>query len=172
MPLDSLVREFITASTEEAPSLAKGLDKLDEDGKRELAGILGRFDFRGQGKLDAQQRLFARRVLGRLHRLTTTSLTLTNQILDYLDLNSNALLEPNEVEFAVEILEMFAKADSINDTLSERELRMLYAVLRHLDSNDNRVLDKHEVKQLHDALEAPSAFLARQKRTNPLFAEI
>jgi hypothetical protein len=93
-------------------------------------------------------------------------------VLDYLDLNNNALLEPSEVAFTVEILEMFAKADSVNDTLSERELRMLYAVLRHIDSNDNRVLDKHEIKQLHDALEAPDAFLARQKRTNPLLAEV
>jgi len=172
LPIDSLVEDFLEQTREESPALAKYLDDLDIVGKNELGGVLGRFDFQKRGKLDASQRLMARRILGRLHRPTKDSLTLTNQILDYLDLNHNAVLEEDEVSFAIEIFEMFAKADSDNDTVSEFELAMLYAVLRNLDKHDTHVLEAAERRQLHDALEAPRAFLERQKRVNPLLVEL
>ena len=172
LPIDSLVDDFLAETKEESPPLAKYLDALEPQGRHELGGILGRFDFQKRGKLDPQQRLMARRILGRLHRPTADGLVLTNRILDYLDLNHNALLEPEEVSFCIEIFEMFARADSDNDTVSEFELQMLYAVLRHIDTNDNHVLDAHERKQLHEALETPRAFLQRQRSQNPLFKEL
>ncbi|MCU0691983.1 MAG: hypothetical protein MUF54_11325 [Polyangiaceae bacterium] len=172
LPLSSLVDDFLVHTREEDAPLAKYLAELDEAGRRELGGVLGRFDARGRGALDAQQRLFARRVLTRLHRPSCDSLVLANQILDYLDLNHNAVLEEDEVELCIEVFEMFAKADSDNATVSEIELRMLYAVLRHVDTNDNRKLDAHERQRLHDALKSPRAFLEKERRDNPLFREI
>ena len=172
LPIDSLVNDFLAQTREESPALAKYLDDLDLVGKNELGGVLGRFDFHKRGSLDPHERLMARRILGRLHRPSKDSLTLTNQILDYLDLNHNAVLEEDEVSFTIEILEMFATADSDNDTLSEIELGMLYAVLRHLDKTDNHVLDAAERQQLHDALKAPRAFLERQKVVNPLLVKL
>ncbi len=172
LPLDSLVESFLEETKEESPTLVKYLDALDPAGRVELGGVLGRFDFQRRGKLDAQQRLMARRVLGRLHRPTGDGLVLTNRILDYLDLNHNALLEADEVAFCVEIFEMFARADSDNDTVSEIELEMLYAVLRHIDTNDNHVLDAHERQQLHDGLQNPRAFFQRQQAQNPRFTEL
>jgi len=172
LPLDSLVENFLAETKEESPSLAKYLDALDAQGRVELGGVLGRFDFHRRGKLDPQERLMARRILGRLHRPSNDGLVLTNRVLDYLDLNHNALLEADEVSFCIEIFEMFARADSDNDTVSEFELELLYAVLRHIDQNDNHVLDTHERQQLHDALENPRAFLQRQRANNPRFAEL
>ncbi len=172
LPLDSLVESFLKETEEESPSLAKYLKALVPHGRNELGGVLGRFDFQHRGHLNAEERLLARRVLGRLHRPSSAGLVLTNQILDYLDLNHNALLEPKEIEFCIEILEMFARADSDNDTVSEYELELLYAVLRDTDTNDNRVLDAHEKELLHEALESPKAFLQRQRVSNPRFAEL
>lgn len=172
LPIDSLVEGFLAECREESPSLAKYLESLDPQGRLELGGILGRFDMHRRGVLDPQERLMARRVLGLLHRPGTGSLALTNQVLDYLDLNHNALLEVEEVAFCVEIFEMFARADSDNDTVSEFELELMYAVLRHLDRNDNRVLDAAEKQQLHEALESPRAFLQRQKAQNPRYADL
>lgn len=169
LPLDSLVDEFLTETRQESPTLAKYLDQLDGHGRVELGGVLGRFDLHRRGKLDAQERLMARRVLGRLHRPASSGLALTNRVLDYLDLNHNALLEPDEVSFCVEIFEMFAHADSDNDTLSEFELELLYAVLRHVDRSDNHVLDPNEKMELHEALSNPRAFLQRQRSQNPRF---
>lgn len=160
LPLSRLVATFIAHTREEEPRLLRYLDVLDDEGRTELAGVLGRFDRKGRGELDAQQRLLARRVLLRLHRPTGRSLALTNRALDYLDLDCNALIDDAELELCVEILELFAHADSDNDTLSERELEMMYAVLRSVDSNDNGVLDPHERARLRQGLEHPAALLA------------
>src|SRR5690606_34270878 len=169
--IEGYVTEFRNHCATEAPQIAEFIDTLDNHGRREMGGILGRFDLNGNGKLDAQQRLFASRVLDRLHRPTTSSLELTNKILDYLDLNANAVLEEKELDLAVEILEIFAGAESDNATLSERELGMLYAVLRHIDSDDNHQLDPGERRELREALNDPKGFIETQKANNPLLSE-
>jgi hypothetical protein len=148
------------------------LGHLDAQGRLELGGVLGRFDFRHKGELDAEQRLMARRVLGRLHRPATSMLVLVNRVLDYLDLNNNALLEPDEVELCVEIFELFAHADSDNDTVSEHELELLYAAIRQMDRDDNHALDALERRELREALQNPKAFLERQRLRNPRVAEL
>ena len=171
-PSLDLAERFLEETDDEAPGLAKRLRRLDEEGMRNLAGILSRFDRGKRGQLGATERLFARRVLSRLRKPSTEGLALTNKILDYLDLNANAKMEDDELELCVEVLEMFARADSVNDTLSEFELQMLYAVLRHLDKNHNYFLDARERDELRIGLNDPKAFLESQKRTNPLLKEI
>jgi hypothetical protein len=165
--LEQLSARFLEASAEEDPSLVKTLGALKADGLRELGGILGRLDARGKGELDAEERLLARRVLSRLHKPTADTLVLTNKVLDYLDFNMSALIEEDELELCVKIIEAFSRADSDNDTLSHRELEMLYAVLRHLDTNENGQLDPHERHALYDGLSSPKAFLEAQKFANP-----
>jgi hypothetical protein len=172
LPLDSLVEAFLADTKEESPSLAKYLAALDPQGRVELGGVLGRFDFQRRGVLDAEQRLMARRVLGLLQRPNADMLVLVNRVLDYLDLNNNALLETDEVTLCIEILELFARADSDNDTVSEFELELLYAAIRHMDRDDNHALDPYERHQLHDALKNPKAFLERQRVKNPRVAEL
>lgn len=73
---------------------------------------------------------------------------------------------------AVEVFEMFCKADSVNDTLSVKELRMLIAVLRHSDGDQDGKLDADERSRLRDALWTPDEFLAEQRATNPYLAEL
>ena len=90
--------------------------------------VLGRFDQKGRGELDPSQRLLARRVLTRLRRPDRRILALANRVLDYLDLNRNALLEENELELTIEIMELFSRVETQNDTLSERELEVLALV--------------------------------------------
>ncbi|MCP4678809.1 MAG: hypothetical protein GY854_25645 [Deltaproteobacteria bacterium] len=170
--LQNLTENFLAETGEEDPVLTRRLEPLDVQGRNELGGILGRFDLRNKGVLDARQRLLARRVLTRLHRHNNESLALTNKILDYLDLNHNALLEEDELELCVEIMEFFGRADSDNHTMSQIELEMLYAVLRHIDSNSNGKLDPHERDQLHRGLQDPEAFLADQKVRNPLLSDV
>ena len=172
LPIASLVDTFLAETSEEDPSLHGYLTKLDEEGRRLLAGVLGRFDQKGRGELDPSQRLLARRVLTRLRRPTRDILALTNRVLDYLDLNRNALLEESELELTIEIMELFSKIETANNTLSERELQMLYAVLRHIDTNDNGVIDSHEKERLRQGLDDPAAFLAEQQARNPELAKL
>ncbi len=170
--LDNLVKDFIEETTIEEPSLAKQFKGLNNGGRNELGGILGRFDLKNSGRIEAGQRLLARRVLMRLNRVNPDTLALTNKVLDYLDINQNAILEESEIELGVKIMETFARADSDKETLSPLELEMLYAVLRHIDSNDNGKLDGHEREQLLEGLTDPKAFLARQKIQNPFLQEV
>ena len=172
LPLAALAESFLAASREEAPALAKQLGALDADGMRELGGVLGRLDARGKGELDPGQRLLARRVLGRLQKPTAESLVLVNRILDYLDLNLSALIEEDELELCVQVIELFSRAESDNDTLTTRELEMLYAVLRHLDKDENGQIDPLERAALHKGLSNPAAFLAEQRATNPFLRRI
>lgn len=167
-----IVDSFIEHTSEEDSKMAEQLRALDGQGRVLLAGVLGRFDLSHHGELRAQERLLARRVLGRLKKITTDTLSLMNKILDYLDLNSNAVLEADELALAVEVLELFTKAESDNDTLSERELRMLYAVLRHLDADSSGRLEKHERAALRRGLDDPKLFLSEQRLHNPLLREI
>jgi hypothetical protein len=163
---------FIEHAREEEPSTTAYLEDLDEDGQRELVGVIGRFDTKRKGKLDVHQRMFAYRVLSRLHRPSTASLTWMNKILDYLDLNANALIEENELELATEIFSLFAHAESDNDTLSERELEMLYAVLRFIDDNDTHFLEPHERVTIRQGLDDPKGFMAYHRANNPLLQAI
>ena len=172
LPLATLANTFLAESRDEDPTLTKYLVQLDDAGMAQLGGVLGRFDPKGCGELDAAARLLARRILGRLHRPGLESLVLTNRALDYLDLNNNALLEEKELELCVEIFELFARADSDNDTLSVLELEMLYAVLRHLDTNHNGVLDSHERVRLRQGLDNPRSFLVEQRQHNPLLRSV
>ncbi len=168
--MSSLTTEFMEHCHEEDPRVAKYLSELDEEGERNLHGILGRFA-RKRDALHANERMWAYRILSRIRKPNTEALVLTNKILDYLDLNANATLEDDEMELVVEILEIFAHAESDNTTLSFRELQMLYAVLRHLDGDDSHALEADERAELRKALDAPAEFLARQWDENPLFAE-
>ena len=172
IPPRELVETFLVETDEEHARLSRELRALDEEGRRNLGGVLGRFDQKGRGILDPRERLLARRVLGRLRRPSTPTLALLNRVLDYLDLNANAILEDGEVELCVEILEVFSRADTDDGRLSDRELRMLYAVLRHLDANHNGRLDADERKRLRECLRHPADFLDEQRRTNPRLKEL
>jgi hypothetical protein len=167
-----IVTAFLEHAREEEPTSASYLDDLDDDGQRELAGVIGRFDTRHKGRLDVHQRMFTYRILSRLHRPSAISLTWTNKILDYLDLNANALIEESELDLALEIFSLFASAESDNDTLSERELEMLYAVLRFIDDNDTRFLEPHEIITLRRGLDDPKGFMAYHRSHNPLLKAI
>lgn len=172
LPLDAIVDHFMEASANEDVDLHNALAELDADkGKRELAGVLGRFDPDNGGKLDARSRLFATRILKRLHKPQAETLVLLNKVLDYLDLDGNSHLDQTELERIVEIFELFGSAESDNGLVSQRELGMLYAVLRHMDQNDNHKLDAGERTELRKLLDNPKAFLVEQYRSNPLMAE-
>lgn len=172
LAVDALVDHFMEATESEDVDLFNALAELDlETGKQELAGVLGRFDPNGDRKLGPQERLLATRVLKRLHRPQAETLVLLNKVLDYLDLDGNANLDAKEMELIVEILELFGGAESDNGLLSQRELGMLYAVLRHMDANDNHALDAGERTELRRMLDDPKGFLAEQFQTNPLLAE-
>jgi hypothetical protein len=166
------VESFLGHTDDEDPVLARELRQLDAEGIVSLGGVLGRFDERRSADLDALERLLARRVLGRLRRPTAQCLVLTNKILDYLDLNQSTLLEEKEIRLCVEIFEAFARAESKDGKLSERALRMVYAVLRHLDADDDHALNGSERRKLFDALAEPAKFLERQRRENPLLQEL
>ena len=165
LPLERIAAAFVTETVEEAPDLARQLRSLNADGMRELGGVLGRFDTRGKGELDGHARLLARRVLTRLQRPGVESLTLTNKVLDYLDLNVNALLDEEELELGLQIVEMFCRAESNNNTLTVRELQCLYALLRNLDRDGNGQLDPMERHALHKGLGNPEAFLAEDRKS-------
>lgn len=170
--LDTLVEAFLRHTDEEDPRLARELRKLDAEGRHNLGGVLGRFDERRTAELDATERLLARRVLLRLRRRTTGSLVLANKILDYLDLNADSLLSAKEVALCVDIFERFSGMESTNDTLSERELGMIYAILRDLDRDHDHALNPSERAALRRALDDPAKFLARQREENAALREI
>jgi len=157
--MSELVDHFISATESEDATLAKGLAKLSGDDN--LHAVLACFDWDSSGALDDDQRATARRVLGKMHTPSGKGLDLLHQVLVYLDVNENKKLEHTEVMLAVEILELFCKADSVNDSLSAKELGMLLAALKKLDDNGNGVLDKDERTALRDGLWTPDEFLAK-----------
>jgi hypothetical protein len=67
---------------------------------------------------------------------------------------------------------MFCKADSVNNTLSARELEMLHAVLTSRDPTGRGTLDQAARLELRDALWDPDAFLASEKQHNPALAAL
>lgn len=152
LPIRPLVDSFLTSTREEDPRLFKMLSTLDDEGKRNLAGVLGRFDREEVRALDPERRLWARRVLLRLRRPTTATLALLNRILDYVDVNSNTLLEPSEVRFFLEVSRAFEEVESPNETLSPRELGMLHAFLRAADRDHDGRLSPEERRHLRERL--------------------
>lgn len=157
--MSELVDQFISATESEDASLAKRLAKVSDDDN--LHAILACFDWDGSGSLSDDQRSTARRVLTKMHTPSAKGLDRLHQVLAYLDVNENKKLEHTEVMMAVEILELFCKADSVNDSLSAKELDMLLAALGKLDDNGNGVLDKAERTALRDGLWTPDEFLAK-----------
>jgi hypothetical protein len=162
----AIVKRFLAATRSEDPKLGKGLDKLDDEAHLALATVLRCFDTAGAGELDEEDRALARRVLSKLHRPSPRGLEQLAAALACLGGGSQALGR-NELALAVEILELFCKADSVNDTLSQKELDMLLAVLEHVDADGNGVLSPEERARLRDQLWDADAFLAEQKQTNP-----
>jgi hypothetical protein len=150
LPIHLLVASFLEETRVEDPRLFKELSALDEEGRRNLAGVLGRFDTQGNGVLEAEERLKARRVVGRLRRPSTAALALLNRVLDYLDLNGDGLLDRQEERLATQVIETFQTAESKNDSLSGRELELLYAVVRGLDGDHDGRLSRSERLRLQE----------------------
>ncbi len=146
--------------------LAKALDRLDDEARVILGEVLQRFDRARAGALDGSDVLFATRVLNLLHRPSQTGLESVRKILAYLDCDTNRVLDHQEVTLATEVLELFCKADSENDTLSNKELEVLIAVLESIDKDGNGVLDLKERAALRDELWDPAGFLAKHKEEN------
>ena len=155
--MQQLVRDFIAYADSEAPKLGRGLGKLvDSD---ELYDFLRRFDVGKKRTLDSKQSLLARRVLEKLHTPSAKGLVLLSKALSFMGLGELTYGD-KDVELAVEILELFCKADSVNDTLSSKELGMLLEALEKLDTNGDGVLDQDERTALRDGLWTPDDFLA------------
>ena len=150
LPIHGLVTSFLEETRVEDPKLFKLLAALDDEGQRNLAGVLGRFDARGHGVLEPEERLQARRIVGRLRRPSTASLALLNRVLDYLDLNGNGLLDGQEARLASQVVGTFRTAESLGDSLSDREVELLYAVLRGLDRDHDGRLSRDERLRLQD----------------------
>lgn len=156
-----LVDPFLVATREEDSSLAAALDRLDDLGRRELAGILGRFGGSGRHELHAIDRLLARRLLKPLRHHDVEMLSLLNKVLDYLDLDANARLDEQELERCIESIESFARLTPPATILSRPELEKLHAVLRALDANDDHMLDADERRAFFEHVRDPELLVAR-----------
>lgn len=167
-----LLDAFLDETESEDSKLHKQLVKVRGEAGDELAEILGRFNRSGGDALEAGERELARRVLKLLYRPNPKGLQVLSSVLGYLDVNASAVLEHTETTLAIEVLELFCKADSANDTLSNKELEVLQAVLMHLDTDGNGVLDRQERTSLRDELWEPEKFLEKQKAENPLVREV
>jgi hypothetical protein len=164
-----LVDDFLQHTQGEDAKLHKALGKLG-DASGPLSAVLSRFDYDHTGTLDARQRELARRVLTKVAKPSAKGFELLLGALDYLDVNENQRLEHTELTLAIEILEMFCKAESVNDTLSVRELEMLHAVLRRLSPKGP--LNEAARTSLRDSLWDPDAFLTEEKARNPELAKL
>lgn len=168
----ALVDAFLGFADADTPKLAKQIRKLDEEAHDTLESLLARFDAGARGQLDEVECKLAIRVLRLLHRASASGLARLLTVLDYLDVNANQVLEHDELSLAVEILELFCRADSTNDTLSVKELDMLHAVLRHIDTAERGRLDHDGRQKLRDELWDGEKFLADQKQNNPLLRAV
>ena len=158
---------------QEAPSLAKDLTGLSDASRQQLEGVVGRFDRNDSGHLGEAQRRDLVRLLVLLRKPgESQSLVWLNRVLDYLDFNANAKIEANEFAEIMGILDDFRRTDSDNLTLSHVELELLYAVLRHRDTDDSGRLERDERRALRTDLEAFSSFWEREQKTNPRVQEI
>jgi hypothetical protein len=158
--MGDLVEAFVAATEDENPKLHKQLSRLADNARAPLAALLARFDYTHTGDLDADERKLAQRVLGMIHTPSAKGYELLVQVFDYMDVNDSQTLEHRELTLAIEVLDLFTKADSVNDTLSSKELELLLSVLGKLDADGNGVLDPGERVALRDGLWDPDAFLA------------
>lgn len=170
--MSGLVDTFLNETESEDAKLHKQLSKLLDDAGDELAEVVGRFNRSGGDALTADEREEVRKVLGLMYRPNAKGLQILSGILGYLDVDASSVLDHREVMLAIEVLELFCKADSENDTLSNKELEILQAVLMHMDSDGNGKIDPAERNALRDELWEPEAFLEKQKADNPLVREI
>jgi len=169
----SLLDTLVTRLQSEAPTLAGHLTDLSADARRELEGVVGRFDRDDSGHLGEAQRRDVVRLLVLLRKPDEAeSLKWLNKVLDYLDVNANAKLEPNEYAEVMGILDDFRRADSDNLSLSHVELELLYAVLRHRDQDDSHQLERDERRSLRADLERFETFWENEQQSNPLVKEI
>ncbi len=168
----SLIDSFLRTAANDDPAQAHAIQALDDAGREQLAGVLGRFDLRDHDALSRKEQVTAGTVLARLRKIETPSLVLFNKGLDYLDLNANSKLEANEVRLTIEVLDAFAGIDSDNRVYSEHELELLLAVLRHLDQSNTGRLEKDERMKLRSRLEDPEKFWNEEKANNPLVKDL
>lgn len=172
MDFSKLVDEYVGHAETEQPKIAKAVSKLSGDAREAFGKVLHHFDYKNTNALDDEERGLANRVLVLLHKPTAKSLDALLQVFAYMDVDDNQSLEHPELTLAVEVLEMFSKADSVNSTLSVKELNMLLAVLENIDTDSNGTLDENERRTLRDELWDPDAFLAAQRETNPKLAKL
>lgn len=156
-----LIDPFLTATREEEPPLAESLEHLDDRGKRQLAGVLGRFGGAARHELHASDRLLARRLLKPLRHRDADSLETLNKVLDYLDLDANGRLDEAELDRCAEAIEHFARLSPPDHQMSRAELETLRRVLRALDANDDHRLDAKERQAFFESVRDPAALVAR-----------
>lgn len=156
--MGKLAASFLEATDTTDAKLAKRLSKLADE--PDFEALLALFDYSKSGALDVTQRNLANRVLSKMHTPSAKGVSLMLKVFEYLDVNENQTLEHDELTLAIEILELFCKADSVNDTLSAKELGLLINALQSLDLDGNGVLDQKERTALRDGLWDPDAFLA------------
>lgn len=169
LPLQ-VIDPFLEATREEDPALAKSLEALDDRGRRQLAGVLGRFGGAHRHELHAVDRLFARRLLKPLRHRDADTLETLNKVLDYFDLDANGRLDEDELDQCVAVIERFAALSPPDNQLSRVELDTLRRVLRALDGNDDHRLDAAERRELFDGMSDPQALIARLEQENRLGA--
>jgi hypothetical protein len=167
---DDIVTTFLAHARSEDAKLARGLDRLEDEAHAALAAVLACFDGNRDGALDDEECGLARRVLGKLHRPSVRGLEQMGAVL--LRLGGGQVPGRQEMALAVEILELFCRADSVNDTLSQKELDMLLAVLAHIDADGDGVLSPEERARLRDQLWDADGFLAEQKQSNPTLRKL
>ncbi|HDP95195.1 MAG TPA: hypothetical protein ENN40_07540 [Candidatus Aminicenantes bacterium] len=170
--LKEIAETFIQWTRRDDPGLAKSLETITVDGRRELGGVIGRFTSGPAGVSDPGVRLRVRRLTGRLHKPDVEMLTTLNRVLDYADLNADGRLDETEMELSLQLFERFSGLVSDNQTLSMVELDLLYAVVRFADRNGNGRLDEAERKQLLTEIQGGRSFLRNQLIVNPEFRAV
>jgi Ca2+-binding EF-hand superfamily protein len=149
----------VTSFLQNQEQFTKRFEKFLDD--ESFDGLLRRFDYDNSGSLSDEQAARAARVLAKMHTPSAKGFGLLLEVFDFLDVNESQTLEHEELTLAVEILELFCKADSVNDTLSAKEIGMLLTALRSLDTDGNGVLDAKERTVVRDGLWSPDEFLAK-----------
>lgn len=172
LKLMEMAEEMILWTREDDQALAKSMEAVDDDGRRELGGIIGRFAGGPEGVKDPRVRLQVRRLLGRLRKMDAGMLVTMNRILDYMDLNADARLGKEEMELCLQLFEKFSGLVSHNQTLAAVELDLLYAVLRFVDRNGNGRLENAERESLLADIQGGRSFLRQQLDENPDFLNI
>lgn len=172
LKLTEMAENFIQYTRKDDPGLAKSLEPITADGRRELGGIVGRFTGGPAGVSDPGVRLRVRKLIGRLHKPDIDMLITLNRVLDYMDLNADGRLDENEMELCLQLFDRFSGIVSDNHTLSAVELDLLYAAVRFADRNRNGRLEEAERKQLLAEIQGGRSFMRRQLGANPEFKAV